>query len=194
MYDVKNYSAQSLQDEICDIYDALGRPTGRTCLRHAPMAAGDFQLGATVWICNDKNEFLMQKRAKSKKIYPERWAAHGGVALAGERSADAAVREVREELGLFLDAEKLEFLGRLMVQEHGLNDYYFYRTDVDLSTLTLQQKEVEAVCWMSFDEILLHHRNEELLPFMPELPLLAKSIGFFRRDSWQKSPMFELHI
>ena len=67
-----------IQDELCDIYDVLGRPTGRTCLRRAPMAAGDFQLGATVWIFNRKNEFLMQQRAMSKRIRPGIWASHGG--------------------------------------------------------------------------------------------------------------------
>ncbi len=167
-----------IQDELCDIYDVLGRPTGRTCLRRAPMAAGDFQLGATVWIFNRKNEFLMQQRAMSKRIRPGIWASHGGAAQSGESSVDAALREVREELGLTLVPEKLEFLGRMITLEHWINDYYFYRTDVDLSTLTLQKEEVAAVCWMSFDEILLRHRNGELIPFVPELPMLAKAIGY----------------
>ena len=166
------------QPERCDIYDILGRSTGRVCLRSDPLATGDFVLGSTVWIYDGEKGFLMQQRAKTKRIRPLRWAAHGGGALAGESSADAAIREVQEELGLTLIPEKLEFLGRQIAAEGWINDYYIYREPVDTSALTLQEEEVAAVCWMSFEEILRRHRSGELIPFVPEVPMLAEAIGY----------------
>lgn len=90
-------------NEIWDITDAEGRPTGRTMEKGTPMRPGEYHLSVSVWIVNDSGEFLISRRVPGKKAAPGMWEAAGGSALAGEDALTAALREVKEELGLVLD-------------------------------------------------------------------------------------------
>ncbi len=54
-----------------------------------------------ILIVNSKGEILIQKRSKTKDIYPGLWEiAAGGVVNDAETYAEAAVREVEEETGI----------------------------------------------------------------------------------------------
>ncbi len=59
---------------------------------------------------NQEGKLFLQKRAATKQLFPGRWdlSATGRV-RAGESCEDAAIRELREELGL--EVEQLALLG-----------------------------------------------------------------------------------
>lgn len=61
----------------------------------------------TICIYNDK--CLVIKRSKDKRLYPELWECGGGKVHPGETFEEAAVREVREELGA--EVEILDTVG-----------------------------------------------------------------------------------
>jgi isopentenyldiphosphate isomerase len=65
-----------------------------------------------IWIYNEKQEFLIQKRAPHLSWFPNRWATTTGSMVSGERDVlAAAYREVEEELSLNsidIDLEKGE--------------------------------------------------------------------------------------
>ena len=51
----------------------------------------------SIWVVNQYNEVLLQKRSPLKKIAPNKWSACAGHIEAGENIELAAVRELFEE-------------------------------------------------------------------------------------------------
>lgn len=87
--------------ELWDIYDSDRNPTGRVEPR-GRLVIGDYHLVVHIWLMNEKGEILVTQRG-SNKPWGLFWETTGGSVLAGETSLQAAVREVREEVGLELD-------------------------------------------------------------------------------------------
>ncbi len=87
--------------EYIDIFDENNNPTGQIKEKGKAHEEGDFHRTAHVWIINDKNELLLQKRSANKKSHPNCWDISGaGHIKAGESVIDGAIRELKEELGV----------------------------------------------------------------------------------------------
>lgn len=151
--------------ELLDIYNKNRERTGRTIIRGNPVKDGDYILVVHVWIINDNDEFLIQKRHPSKKIYPDMWdCAVAGAATTGDNSAKAAVREAKEELNINLDIEK----GRVLFTDEfsfGFDDIWLVRQNINLETISLQKDEVVEVKWVSKDEIEQMVDNGEFIQY-----------------------------
>lgn len=101
--------------EYVDIFDENNNLTGQIKEKGKAHEEGDFHRTAHVWIINDKNELLLQKRSANKKSHPNCWDISGaGHIKAGESVIDGAIRELKEELGveevkyvLYKDLEKM---------------------------------------------------------------------------------------
>lgn len=150
--------------EVWDLYDINRQRTGETCDRGCELPEGRFHLVVEVCVFNDDGAMLIQQRQSSKVPHPGLWAlSGGGSAIAGETSAMAAGRELREEIGIAAD-----FTGqRPVFSISGTNsfcDYYLLRANPDLDSLPLQSEEVQAVRWAGLDEI---QRLIELGQFVP---------------------------
>jgi len=91
------------RDEILQLVDRTGRPTGRV-----PRSAchGDPELIQAVvhlHLFDTSGRMYLQKRALSKDLYPGRWdTGVGGHMAPGENPEQALRREAREELGIEL--------------------------------------------------------------------------------------------
>lgn len=133
--------------ELWDIYDKNRIKTGRTIARGQKLQKGDYHLVIHLCIFNKKGELLIQQRQPWKGDWPNMWdLTVGGCAVAGETSAQAAEREVMEEIGLTLDlSDERPFF--TMNFENGFDDYYLLERKIDIAALTLQQEEVQAVQW-----------------------------------------------
>ncbi len=113
----------------------------------------EYHIIVHIWIKNSKNEFLIQQRS-ANKTNPLKWAWTGGSVLAGETSLDGAIREVREELGLNLDKEKMTLFTSFKRSVYRDFVYvYLYECDVDVSNLVLQKEEVNAAAWFTKQKI-----------------------------------------
>lgn len=96
--------------ELWDVYDENRKPLGYTVKREKfDSLNNEYHIVVHIWIKNSKGEYLIQKRSSNKKE-GLKWAWTGGSVLMGENSIDGAVREVKEELGLTVDKEKLTLL------------------------------------------------------------------------------------
>lgn len=155
--------------EVWDIYDVFRRPTGRTMLRGQKVQEGDYHMVVHVIIFNSKGQMLIQQRQSCKKSFPDAWdISVGGCAIQGESSQQAAMREVREELGLTIDLRDtapdmtLAFPG-------GFDDMYIVEMELEPDKLRLQEEEVQAVRWAEREEILAMLRSGEFVSYRPGL-------------------------
>jgi 8-oxo-dGTP diphosphatase len=142
--------------EIWDILDNDGNKTGRTIERDKPMAEGDYHLVVHVWIRNSKNEYLISKRTPNK-TFPNMWDTVGGSAILGESSLEAAIREVKEEIGLDLsksDGKIIKRLTRSKRDSSDIVDIWFFEKDAEISGLVYQPDEVCDAKWASKKIIL----------------------------------------
>ncbi len=95
-----------------------------------------------------------------KANYKSYWSLPGGIIDAGESPLEAAVREVREEIGLSIEASELNLamVASRRRQLDGCLSYQFvFRanlTDERLENLTLQASEIDDSRFVSRDEVL----------------------------------------
>tara|TARA_R110002073_G_scaffold336490_1_gene533983 strand:+ start:5016 stop:5561 length:546 start_codon:yes stop_codon:yes gene_type:complete len=161
-------------DEVIDILDTQGNYTGKTCLKSIAHQKGYFHPTVHIWIFTKDKKILLQKRAPTKKVFPNLWdisvAGHIG---AGEEIEKAALREVYEEIGLALFEEDLIKIGirkHEVSHDNGIQDNEFHHVFIaelkkDMNTLIIQEDEVSELQLFDLD-ILKKTKNLEnvLLP------------------------------
>ena len=96
--------------ELWDLYTSDRKPTGLTMVRGEKNPEGLYNLSVTVWIKNNKGQYLISQRSAIKKTYPLKWEPVGGGVIAGETSLEGAAREVLEEVGIKVDKDKLQLI------------------------------------------------------------------------------------
>jgi len=141
--------------ELKDLYDVNRIPLNKVVTRGSSVAEGEYYMVVHICILNDKNELLIQHRQPFKNGWSNMWdiSAAGGV-LAGETSSMAAHRETLEEIGLDIDFTNIrpKFTFNF---EHGFDDYYIIRKNIDdIDKLKLQKEEVKEVKWATKEEVL----------------------------------------
>ena len=137
--------------EIWDVFNKDGKPTGRTVPRKSPiLRKGEYHLVVHIWTTDGRGNLLIQKRSESKTLMPGQWAATGGAAVAGEDSRTAAVRELKEELGIEKCVCDLKLLKRI-TRRNSFVDVYLTKARVLVNTLSLQLEEVAEARWVSPD-------------------------------------------
>ena len=155
--------------ELWDLYDRDRILTGETHQRGKPVPTGRYHTVVHVVIFNTKGEMLIQQRQPFKEGWPNLWdITVGGSAVAGDTSRTAAQREVMEEIGLAIDLTD-ELPKMTLPFDCGFDDIYTLTMDVDLSTLTLQESEVQAVKWATEAEILTLMDAGQFLPYHKSL-------------------------
>lgn len=157
--------------ELWDLTDERGNLIGATHRRGAPdWPAGHFHVVAAVCVVRADGHVLLTKRAASKD-HPLTWEFPAGSALAGERSVQAATRELKEETGLHAARGSLVLVGRFK-ESSALVDLFVAR-DLDTEDLSLQEEEVADATWVTLDEVArLRHTGAMAAPWEPRLDAL----------------------
>jgi len=98
-------------DEFVDVLTEEGEQTGEICYKTKAHQLGLWHASAQVWFVTSDNEVLLQKRALNKDTYPGLWdISVAGHLSAGDTPKQAAVREIKEEIGLQIEESQLCFL------------------------------------------------------------------------------------
>lgn len=151
--------------EVWDIYNENREKTGKTIIRGEEMQEGDFHQVVHVWIMNEEGHFLIQRRQPWKIGWSNMWdCAAAGSALTGETSEMAAIREVKEELGIDLQMSNSEILFTIKFPR-GFDDHFLVVQNVDIEDLSLQYEEVGDAKWASIEEILEVVQLGEFIPY-----------------------------
>ena len=139
--------------ELWDILDENGDRTGKTIERGLPIPKGAYHLGVDIWIKNAKGEYLISRRSPDKQPDPGLWEPTCGSVIAGEDSLTAALREVKEELGITLDAGRGKHVTRFCVPDDCFIDCWLFEQEADINSVVLQEGETDAAKWAAADEI-----------------------------------------
>ena len=158
--------------DYLDVLDEHGDYTGRVEARDVCHKEGLWHRAVVLFLVNSKNEVLLQKRSASKKLWPNMWdVTAGGHVLAGEFGFEAAIREMKEELGIEVNQSEILFLEGVVtsnckgeIQNNHFNEYFVCQKEVEIENIKIQEEEVAEVRWFSKEEILekVANKNNEM--------------------------------
>ena len=182
--------------ELWDIYDIDRVRTGRVAQRGKPaseggLGEGEYHLVVHICVFNGRGQLLLQQRQKDKEGYPNLWdVSAAGSALAGENSAAAASRELREELGVTAAPADLHECGlrrfRFEAEFHGkpfkdnqVSKVFCLWLDREAEDFAVQKSEIDYVKWFDLDEAVAAV-EQGTIPnciFPEELGMVKKFVG-----------------
>lgn len=139
--------------EEWDILTEDGSYTGETVERsRTALKNGQYHLVVHIWIKDSRGRVLIQQRSNELNILPGKWAITSGSAVSGEDAPTAAKRELFEELGIAAREDEFFHLKTYRGRNDIVNVYILNRS-VSLAEIKMQYSEVQAVKWVSTDEL-----------------------------------------
>lgn len=168
--------------ELIDVLDSNGNKTGEIKDKKQIYLDSDYHRTVHIWIINSNNEILVQKRNPKKGTYPGLWAISvAGHVRSGEESIDAALRELKEEIGQKLKPEDLKYLFTLnrevsfpQYNIKAIDDVYLVKLDIDVENTKLQFSELTDIKYVYYEylERIFKNKDKEYVPYEKEHELL----------------------
>lgn len=155
-------------NEYFDVLNSNGEYTNDTASREECHKKGLYHKAVVVIVLStDNKKVLLQKRSANKKLWPNLWdITAGGHVLSGELGYEAVIRETKEEIGIDIKKEELEFIGTTtsetikgdIINRH-FNEYFIVHKDIDINDITLQEEEVQDIKWLEKEEVIRRIKN-----------------------------------
>lgn len=182
MSDVNEQIEKYQGDEMLDVLNENGIPTGKISSRKEVHQNGYWHRAIIVAIVNEDNKILIQKRSSKKEKFPGLWdLSVAGHVPFSQDSVSCAASEIMEEVGYMLkktvNVKDFRFMTSFRNQislsdtfiENQFYDFFVYNANINLEDLEIQKDEVEEVRYATVFEIktmiekgLFHPRNEWL--------------------------------
>ncbi len=152
-----------MADELIDVINTLGKPTGNVVLKSEAHKLGLYHASVHIWFYTKNKEILLQKRADNKDTFPGLWdvsvAGHVG---AGESPENSAIREIEEEIGILISKNDLKFVGTYLSEkipkpnlyDNELHYVYLSQLTTPVESLTLQKDEVSDVIMIDINAFI----------------------------------------
>lgn len=144
--------------ELIEIVDRDGNFTGQIIDKEEAHDRNLLHNEVAVFIINDKKQVLLQKRSANKRFNPNKWALCAGHVDAGESLESAALRELKEEVGIDIIINDLKpFSEReFTIGDSNSHITYFYYTKSNLNEkdFIIQKEELSEVKWFDIDEVI----------------------------------------
>ncbi len=152
-------------DELFDVVDERGRPTGIVKRRADVHRDGDWQRAVHVWIVGiDAGQpfILFQRRASGKETWPDKLDATAAGHLGAGESATDALREIEEELGIAPDLSAVRHIGTRLAVSDGMPGWldrevleiFLLHDDRPLQTYAPNTAEVGALARFPLEPLL----------------------------------------
>ena len=140
--------------EIWELVDIHENKTGVTIERgtNTPIPQGMYQMAVNIWTKNNEGKILLTQRHPNKD-WGLKWECSGGVITKGETSIEGARRELQEETGIKVSEDKLQYLGKVVMQEHQCIMHTYLVQLTDAVELHLQPEEVVDAKWVTISEL-----------------------------------------
>lgn len=122
-----------------------------------------------------QGDLLLMKRSLSKRIFPGHYNGVGGHIERDEDPRSGAIREIKEETGLSIEA--IKFCGSTLVdvgQSAGILLFIFTAEAPHRDVVDSDEGQLE---WLSIDRLLqsIEHKRQDL-PLVEDLPILLPYI------------------
>ncbi|MBO5143700.1 MAG: NUDIX domain-containing protein [Clostridia bacterium] len=147
--------------EFWDLYDENKNKINKVVKRGDKLEDNEYHLVVNAWIKNSENKFLISQRVVTKS-HPLMWECTGGSVLSCESTLDAAVREIKEELGIDIDISTAKFVGSTLRYYPGcpdILDVWYFEDETPIEKVVFQEEEVCNVKWATPDEIRELYNN-----------------------------------
>lgn len=164
--------------ELLDVLDENGNKIGQVESKQNIYNNGLWHKSVQIWIINDHQELLMQKRSPYKKTFPNLWAiSTAGHVLAGETSRESGIRELKEELDIDASKEELEYLFTMKRTQpykasyiRVFDDVYLLKRNVDIEHTKLQVEELTNIKYIDYKylETILKEKDKDYVPYNKE--------------------------
>ncbi len=148
-------------DEYIELLNDSGKPTGKRCLKSIAHKNGFFHASVHIWFYTEDNKILIQKRKHTKETFPNLWdvSVAGHIAF-GELPIIAALREIKEEIGVTTEKNHLNYIGQSIHKnthskdliDHELHHIYISTLNTSFETLQIQEDEVAEIQLISIDD------------------------------------------
>ena len=117
-----------------------------------------------VFILNDYGQILLQKRSGNKKNYPNMWALCTGHVEKNEDVQDAAIRELKEELGIDVSIKELHSFanGKFDIINRNSSTYFFcIKCNLKEEKFIIQKEELSQVKWFDIIDVISMIKNND---------------------------------
>ena len=148
-------------EEYWDVYDENRIFQNKVIRRGDTFQDGEYYVCCEVWLQNSKGEFLITQRHPDKKA-GGLWEFVGGGVLAGETTAQAALREVKEEIGVSLTANELSLL-YVYKHKNYFMDIYLVKKNMNIQNIVLDKNETVSAKWVSKKELRVMIENQKVV-------------------------------
>lgn len=158
----------NFMEELFDILDENGEYLNEVATRDNAHKKGLWHRAVVLFIISSDNKrVLLQQRSANKKMWPNLWdITSGGHVLSNELGYQSVIRETKEELGLDIKKESLEFIGEMrsvnvkgdIIDKH-FNEFFIAHSDIDIDDLVLQEEEVQDIKWFDKEEVIERYNN-----------------------------------
>jgi isopentenyl-diphosphate delta-isomerase type 1 len=137
-----------MNDEIFDIVNERDEVIGRVP-RFQVHRDGHKHRAVHVLVFNSRGEIFLQKRSRKKDTFPGAWdSSASGHLDSGEDYDACAMRELREELGLEIDAPPRRLFKIAACPETGQEFVWVYRLESE-GPFTLHPEEIDCGGWFA---------------------------------------------
>lgn len=167
-----------IMNELIDILNEDGTKTGECATKAEIYKNGYWHRSVHIWIINDQQEILMQKRNSKKKTFANLWAiSAAGHVLTKENSMESGIRELKEELDITVNPEDLEYLFTVKREQpykdsslKVIDDVYLLHYNVDVEHTKLQVEELTDIKYVYYQylESILKNNDKDYVPYTEE--------------------------
>ena len=150
-------------NELLDVLNENGEFTNQIETREECHNKGLWHKAVVVFIISmDNKMILLQQRSANKKLWPNLWdITAGGHVLSGEFGYQTVIRETKEEIGVDITKNDLEFIGGTRSENISgnivnrlFNEFYIVHKDLDINDIILQEDEVQEIKWFNKEEVI----------------------------------------
>lgn len=154
-----------MPEEAFDVCDEQDRVIGRA-LRSEVHARGLLHRAVHIWVNRSDGALLIHRRSAAKDEFPLRYTSSAsGHVDAGESYDAAAVRELREELGVELP---LTYVTKIRGGPETANEHTVLYRGLSDGPFSPDPHEIECIEWRTVDEItkgIVFHPDDFTPPF-----------------------------